>query len=200
MPRIAWNNPFGEQDPERAQLIQAYMVLHSQQTSIRRRLSSASSVSSASSNSSLSPSPRPSSPELSPARIAVYHNSPTGTSPPEVTSASLSSLSYESFSPRSPRPSSGDRRTSVPTVPCIPEDPDEEDEGKLFDVNGKIKTTLTDLLNCESIKHDARMRTWVQTRLMDAQQALNSERRRTVSVAHAQAVARTTDTPRKLSL
>jgi len=180
------------------------MILHSQQTSIRRRLSSSSS--SVSSSSSSSESSRPSSPDLSPARIAVYHDSPRGFSSPELTfpsplGADSSFFAQDTSSPRHSRPSGGEKRSSLPSIPSIPEDPDEEDEGKLFDVNGKIKTTLTDLMNCESVKHDTRMRTWVQTRLMDAQQHMNNEKRRRVTMGtrtHADAIA--ADRSRKLSL
>jgi len=171
------------QDPERTQLVQAYMILHSQQTSIERRLS-ASSASSSDSESS--------SPELSPARLAVYQDSPASVShiesigPPRSQQSPL--LSHERMFSRFPF----DRRTSTPTIPPILESPDEDNEEKLFDVNGRIKMTLTDLLNCPSVKTDDRMRAWVQTRLMDAQQAMNDTRRRRVNsdtTAHAEALA-----------
>lgn len=65
------------------------------------------------------------------------------------------------------------RRSSLPTVideSIIGEI--EEDEMKLKDVNQQIKSTLTDLLNCESVRGDRRYRMWVQTRLMDAEKEL----------------------------
>jgi len=43
---------------------------------------------------------------------------------------------------------------------------------KLKNVNQQIKSTLTDLLNCESVRRDQRYRMWVQTRLMDAEKEL----------------------------
>lgn len=43
-----------------------------------------------------------------------------------------------------------------------------------------IKATLTDLLNCESVKRDAKTRLWVQTRLMEAEMELKRQRRRRV--------------------
>lgn len=64
----------------------------------------------------------------------------------------------------------------------------EEDEGKLNDVNLQIKGTLTELLNCESVRADRRYRMWVQTRLMDAERELTKakkgscERRMSVDV------------------
>jgi len=54
----------------------------------------------------------------------------------------------------------------------------EEEEHKLTDVNQQIKSTLTDLLNCESVKNDKRYRMWVQSRLMDAERELKEVRSR----------------------
>ena len=54
----------------------------------------------------------------------------------------------------------------------------EEDESKLKMVNQQIKSTLTELLNCESVRGDRRYRMWVQTRLMDAERELKKERTR----------------------
>lgn len=69
------------------------------------------------------------------------------------------------------------RRSSLPTVldESILEEI-EEDEHKLKDVNLQIKSTLTELLNCESVRTDRKYRMWVQTRLMDAEQELKSSR------------------------
>lgn len=54
----------------------------------------------------------------------------------------------------------------------------EEDEHKLKDVNEQIKCTLTDLLNCESVKNDRQYRMWVQTRLMNTEKELKGDRAR----------------------
>ena len=51
-------------------------------------------------------------------------------------------------------------------------------EQKLWDVNEGIKRTLTELLNCETVRKDRRMRTWVQSRLMETEKELRSGRRR----------------------
>jgi hypothetical protein len=40
----------------------------------------------------------------------------------------------------------------------------------------QIKQTLTDLLNCESVRNDNKYRLWVQTRLMDAEKELKESR------------------------
>jgi hypothetical protein len=54
----------------------------------------------------------------------------------------------------------------------------EEDETKLKDVNQQIKSTLTTLLNCESVRGDRRYRNWVQTRLLDTEKELKKGRSR----------------------
>src|SRR3978361_674289 len=136
------------------------MVLHSQQTSVQRRLST--------------PSATP-SPESSPSR----HSSISGSPSRHGYSHSVSSF------PRSPR-SPFLRRPSVPTISEEATNDEmsallQADHDKLFDINKRIKATLTDLLNCESVKHDGRMRGWVQSRLMDAQHVLNDQRRNRVN-------------------
>ena len=52
----------------------------------------------------------------------------------------------------------------------------EQDELKLKSVNQQIKSTLTELMNCESVRGDRRYRMWVQTRLMDVERELKTER------------------------
>lgn len=51
-------------------------------------------------------------------------------------------------------------------------------ETDLYDVSADIKSTLTDLLNCEAVRKDGKMRMWVQTRLMDAEMELKRQRKR----------------------
>ena len=48
---------------------------------------------------------------------------------------------------------------------------------KLHDVNQQIKTALTELLNCESVRGDRLYRAWVQNRLMEAERELRGGRR-----------------------
>jgi hypothetical protein len=48
----------------------------------------------------------------------------------------------------------------------------EEKENELHNLRMQIKTTLTNLLNCEGVKHNGRYRMWVQTRLMDTEKEL----------------------------
>ncbi|KAK7947096.1 uncharacterized protein PG986_011417 [Apiospora aurea] len=52
------------------------------------------------------------------------------------------------------------------------------DEQMLCDVNEGIKRALTELLNCDKVRQDRAMRSWVQTRLMDTERELRTGRRR----------------------
>ena len=56
------------------------------------------------------------------------------------------------------------------------------DEVKLNDISNRIKMTLTDLLNCDGVKGDSRMRNWVAVRLMDVEHELKESKRRRHSV------------------
>lgn len=51
------------------------------------------------------------------------------------------------------------------------------EERKLYNINHEIKTTLTDLLNCDAVRNDTKMRLWIQSRLMDAERELKRQRR-----------------------
>jgi hypothetical protein len=67
---------------------------------------------------------------------------------------------------------------------------DKEKEDELNNINKEIKSTLTNLLNCDGVKDDRRYRSWVQTRLMDIEKELLQFRRqsckmRSVSVDNA---------------
>lgn len=53
----------------------------------------------------------------------------------------------------------------------------DSDARKLHDVNQQIKTALTELLNCESVRGDRLYRAWVQNRLMEAERELRGGRR-----------------------
>lgn len=146
-----------------SQLIQAYMTLHSQHSNIVRRLSQ---------DYSRSPSPTMSSPRSSISSTSPY---PMATGSPNHRRGSRSSTMSSSSPPS--------RRSSIEP---IPEQPEEEsyalaisnDEFKLADISYKIKVTLTDLLNCEGVRNDARMRTWVATRLIDLEHELKDSQRR----------------------
>ncbi|RYO79312.1 hypothetical protein DL766_009288 [Monosporascus sp. MC13-8B] len=112
------------------------------------------------------------------------------TSPTAVTSPSLSPTRSFSGSPpfRNHQRSSGYsgtrsgyRGSHSMLQPVLDESLVEEmaaGEQKLSDVNEGIKRALTELLNCETVRKDRAMRTWVQSRLMDTEKELRSGRRR----------------------
>ncbi|KAI2775976.1 hypothetical protein F4815DRAFT_486232 [Daldinia loculata] len=119
------------------------------------------------------------------------------TSSTAVTSPSVSPTRSFSGSPSlklSSSPSRNHRRSSLSSIrssgyrgsqtqlePVLDESLIEEmaaEEQKLFDVNEGLKRALTELLNCETVRKDQEMRTWVQTRLMDTERELRSGRRR----------------------
>lgn len=56
------------------------------------------------------------------------------------------------------------------------------DQQKLVDVNEGLKRALTELLNCEAVRQDRAMRTWVQTRLLETEKELRRGRRRRSSM------------------
>lgn len=170
-----------QKSPERAFALQKYLLLHSQHDALQKHLNAVtasipasvpgedsyysrhSSVSSDSSDSSFSYSP--------PSSNRHHHRSAsvsTTISPIPETS--------DEFKLTVSRPSLHTRRSSLPSTLANLLEEAEEDEQKLMNVNQQIKTTLTDLLNCESVRHDRRYRMWVQTRLMDAEKELKDSR------------------------
>jgi hypothetical protein len=173
-----------QKDPERAFALQKYLLLHSQHDALQKHLQqittsvpttntspshSPSRYSRHSSISSESPS-LSSSPET-PANIYLSHNPITTSNSRHQRSSSVA----QSHS----RPPIVKRRSSLPAIideSLIGEI--EQDETKLKMVNQQIKSTLTELLNCESVRGDTRYRMWVQTRLMDVEQELKRDRTR----------------------
>jgi len=102
--------------------------------------------------------------------------------------SSAYSLDSPSSSPPSKRRSSiaypASASSSQTTVSSsIPRSESEIDEEKLHEVNQQIKATLTSLLNCDTVKHDGAFRSWVQSRLMDAELELREEKRRRSSAS-----------------
>jgi len=165
-----------QNSPERAFALQKYLLLHSQHDALQKHISQISSTIPTTSSTSKSPD--------------RYRHSSLSSSP---SSGSEDSMFMASSPPRvfrnhhrsgsipasRQRPPMTKRRSSLPTV--IDESimgEIEEDEIKLKEVNLQIKSTLTELLNCESVRSDDRYRTWVQTRLMDAERELKVSRTR----------------------
>jgi hypothetical protein len=169
--------------PERAFALQKYLLLHSQHDALQKHLDQITSIPPASlttvhTSSSVSPRLRHSSLSslsTSPDNDSVSSSDYLTSTPPQP----MSHHHHRSSSTIRPsRPPMIKRRSSLPTV--IDEsilEVIEEDETKLKDVNQQIKGTLTELLNCESVRADKRYRMWVQSRLMDAERELTRARK-----------------------
>jgi hypothetical protein len=189
-----------QESPERGFALQKYLLLHLQHDALQRHLDSLSQASSTAATSS-SGSPLSGSPPLPAYFSTSYHNHQHKR---HVRSSTFSNSfipelpqSTNHDSPDAPpsRPNFKQRRSSLPSnltvTPALSEI--EEEEQKLQDVNQQIKTTLTELLNCESVRGDWRYRMWVQTRLMDAERELKvcrsrsrSRRRSSADYGHGQ--------------
>jgi hypothetical protein len=173
------SNPM-QRSPERAFSLQKYLLLHSQHDALQKHLDSLSNPISTASTS----------PSRSPTRCHSRHSSISSSprssfsspsSPPQQTS--IPTHSAPNFSPQfTSHRSRHDRRFSLPPIldEAVMQEVEEEEE-KLINVNQQIKSTLTDLLNCESVRADERYRTWVQSRLMDAERELREGRRGSLS-------------------
>lgn len=161
-------------------MLQRYLALHTQQSTIRRRISESSSPSPPLSPKSQVPM-RGTSPEMSSSEPSSASPSPTleGTRFPQLSPPAYALPQPAAAAPRTRT------RSSRPSIAPIPEDDslDEfevtspNEERKLYNINHEIKTTLTDLLNCEAVRNDTKMRLWIQSRLMDAERELKRQRR-----------------------
>lgn len=52
------------------------------------------------------------------------------------------------------------------------------EEAKLFNINEGIKRSLTELLNCETVRSDQSVRQWIMARLLEVEKDLRVGRRR----------------------
>lgn len=167
-------NP-SQKSPERAFALQKYLLLHSQHDALQKHLTGISAISP---TSSTSPTRSPSR-----TRFGSLSSSPEANNAPFLVSNPTNIIPHHRRSDSMPRyhqrPQFRTRRSSLPTVfdeSILGEI--EEDENKLKDVNLQIKSTLTELLNCESVRSDRKYRMWVQSRLMDAEKELKVSRTR----------------------
>lgn len=153
--------------------MQEYLLLHDQYEELCQRLHelspTTSPLSPATASLSLSLAPSPSSPTRG------FLSSRDDPSPPRdqqrTTTSSYAWRGAARVSQRSP-------------LLVVPGDAAAAaGERKLFDVNEGMKRALTELLNCDVVRHDRAKRTWVQTRLMETERELRRERRRRSSAA-----------------
>lgn len=167
-----------QKSPERAFALQKYLLLHSQHDALQKHLTHITT-----SLPTESPSPSPSPDRFrqgSMSSSAGSEENYLSASPPQHIRHHHRSGSIQV--PPSQRPALRTRRSSLPAV--VTENAlieIEEEETKLKDVNQQIKSTLTTLLNCESVRSDRKYRNWVQTRLMDTEKELKKIRSRSCS-------------------
>jgi hypothetical protein len=172
-----------QKNQERGLALQKYLLLHSQHDALQKHLTQITT--------SMPPTPT-ASPSRSPDRFRYGSlSSSPNTDDGYLSSSPPSAIRNHrrSGSMQVPRPRLRTRRSSLPTV--IDESilgEIAEEEMKLKSVNQQIKSTLTNLLNCESVRGNQRYRMWVQTRLMDAEKELKDcksrscERRRSEDI------------------
>ncbi|KAL7622694.1 hypothetical protein AAE478_006372 [Parahypoxylon ruwenzoriense] len=144
--------------------MQKYLLLHNQHEELRRYMHDLCPTYTTSSTAVTSPSASPTRSCSGSPSLQLL--------PPPLRNHRRSSL---------PTRISGHRCSQTQLEPVLDESLIEEmaaGEQKLFDVNESIKRALTELLNCETVRKDQAMRTWVQTRLMDTERELRSGRRR----------------------
>ncbi|KAG9249057.1 hypothetical protein BJ878DRAFT_485880, partial [Calycina marina] len=158
-----------QKEPERGLALQKYLLLHSQHDALQKHLSK------------ISPAVQILGPYPDSVRHASLSSSPESdggylsSSPPEVVRhhcCAGNNLPCQ-------RPVIKKRRSSLPaTIDDSLICEMQEDEQKLKNVNQQIKTTLTELLNCQSVRTDDQYRKWVQTKLMDTELELKGTRSR----------------------
>ncbi|KAI1110307.1 hypothetical protein F5Y14DRAFT_429349 [Nemania sp. NC0429] len=149
--------------------MQEYLLLHDQYEELCQRLHELSPTSSLSPATaslslplSLAPSPSPST------RGFLSRDDP---SPPRDHQQRTTSYAWMLSDSSTAYRGRGGVGHAGPTPP----------RGELFDVNEGMKRALTELLNCDVVRHDRAKRTWVQTRLMETERELRRERRRRTS-------------------
>lgn len=154
------------------------MLLHSQHDALHKHIEHITVSVPCTPTTSRSPT-REASLSSSPESPQTYLSASTLHSTPHLSGRNHQRSSISTSSPaKASRPRMIKRRSSLPAI--IDEEEIlsniEREEGKLHDVNEQIKCTLTDLLNCESVKNDNRYRMWVQQRLMNTEKELKSDR------------------------
>jgi len=153
IPRFEMSTRRTSSSSDKDEFIQRYRRLSEQSDSIRQRLSSFSLP-----------------PYGSASPTDIYQRTP---SPKQSFSYQHTAFSY----PMAPWPQPATSSVHSPS------DDEVSDEASLYQINQQIKSTLTELLNCESVKHDKLFRAWVQTKLMDCEHQIKRQRKRRSSVS-----------------
>jgi hypothetical protein len=160
---IPINMGTSHKDPERAFALQKYLLLHSQHDALQKHLDQIIT----------------SSPSVSPTyqQFAVSSSSSSDDGLYFEPPSHPSTRQHRSGSIPQCRPMVRTRSSSLPaTIDSHLLDEIQEHEAKIKNVNMQIKTTLTELLNCGSVRGDGRYRMWVQTRLMDVERELKMDK------------------------
>ncbi|KAF2965619.1 hypothetical protein GQX73_g7959 [Xylaria multiplex] len=157
--------------------VREYLLLHDQHEELCQRLSQLSPTPSSVSSTTTAPlsvaSTAVTSPSVSPTRSFLGRDSSSPYRDQRMTSHTwIPSPDYRSRI---------DQREPVRHESVVGEVAAREQ--KLFDVNEGMKRALTELLNCEAVRQDRAMRTWVQTRLLETEKELRRGRRRRSSAA-----------------
>ncbi|KAI0479999.1 hypothetical protein F4859DRAFT_478047 [Xylaria cf. heliscus] len=157
--------------------LREYFSLHGQHEELRQRLDELSPSSSSSSTTTTSTlslaSTTATSPSVSPTRSSLGRDGPSSSS---KLSSSPSRGQRRTSTSRTRMPRLGRRARAGQNESLVGEVAAGEQE--LYDVNEGMKRALTELLNCEAVRQDRAMRTWVQTRLLETEKELRRGRRR----------------------
>lgn len=164
---MALNHNPTPHSPDRSFALQKYLLLHSQNDAIQRRLSETQAPHEPLSSPEHHPRTRRNSSLSSTTSITSSHTRSTSQSFTPIYEEIPLQQTYDR------PPLNRSRRSSLPpslssTNPTTLED----DEQQLLNVNQQIKTVLTDLLNREDVKRDQVCRMWVQEKLMEAEREM----------------------------
>lgn len=152
-------------------IVNRYMRLNHESDRLRQRLSLALSLHTSLPFSSRKSSTSPSSGSASRGESSHYSWRSTSQSPVMSPRTERHDGFLNEACPTPPLPGSQQSHVSRTRA-------DSADETALFEVNQQIKATLTELLNCQDVKSDQDFRSWVQERLMEAEQEIRRQRRR----------------------
>lgn len=151
--------------------LRRYLLLQEEHESVRKHLDELSSTTTT--------SPTTASPATSPTRGA------TGRRHHRRTESGTRRASIPQFDAPRPvfrsRSSGADKNIPIvltTTADAITLTEMANEEAKLFGINEGIKRSLTELLNCETVRSDQAFRQWIMSRLMEVEKELRVGRRR----------------------
>lgn len=148
--------------------LQRYLLLQEEHESIRRHMDELSTSEPSSAETTATTTRSTTSPALSPTRASAFGQYKRRTS-----------SGSGAFRPRC-HGQSGRRGASDPEMAVDPARLAEmlNEEARLCSINEGIKRSLTELLNCETVRCDQAFRQWIMSRLLEVEKELRSGRRR----------------------